>query len=183
MKLAATRSFFTIFLISVLQLAFISSAQSATVYKKIDEKGNLVFSDEPFEGAEKIDVQPIPTINLHLPKALPLSNNTPPARPPAISPPYASLSISSPINDSSIINTGGITTVNISSTPTLQNSHQYKLLVNGENKGTQTSGSFPLSGLTRGAHTAVAQIVDSKGAAIKVSPPVTFYVRQHSIRH
>jgi len=182
MKLALTHPLSTLLLILVTHLTLISNAQSATVYKKVDDKGNLVFSDEPFEGAEKIDVPPVPTINLHLPKALPLPTRTTTTNTTTAAA-YTSVTISSPKNDSAIVNTGGAITVSVNSTPTLQNDHQYKLLVNGENKGSQSGGSFSLNNISRGAHTSVVQIVDSKGEVIKVSSPVTFYVRQHSIKH
>ena len=169
-----------VFTILLAQLMLANNALSTTVYKKYDSNGNLVFSDEPFEGAEAIDVQPIPTINLHLPKNIPTSNPSPS---PVATDTYKSLSITSPKAESSIVNTAGTGTVNVTSSPGLQNDHQYKLLINGENKGTQSSNSFTLSGLFRGAHTAVVQIVKSSGEVVKVSSPVTFYVRQHSIRH
>ncbi len=173
-------SLFFVFSIFLAQLMLANSAFSTTVYKKYDSNGNLVFSDEPFEGAEAIDVQPVPTINLHLPKNIPTSR-TP--TPPAAADTYQSVSITSPKADSSIINTAGAGTVSVTSSPGLQNDHQYKLLINGESKGTQSSSSFALTSLFRGAHTAVVQIVKGNGEVIKVSPPITFYVRQHSIRH
>jgi len=159
---------------------FTNSAFSTTVYKKYDSNGNLVFSDEPFEGAEAINVKPIPTIDLHLPKNIPTSNATPP---PVPTDTYQSLSITSPKAESSIVNSAGAGTVSVTSSPGLQNDHQYKLLLNGENKGTQSSNSFVLNGLFRGAHTAVVQIVKANGEVVKVSSPITFYIRQHSIRH
>jgi len=172
-------SLLVVFTIFLAQLMLANSAHSTTVYKKYDSNGNLVFSDEPFEGAEAIDVQPIPTINLHLPKNIPTSN-TPPS--PIATDTYKSLSITSPKAESSIVNTAGTSTLSVTSSPDLQNDHKYKLLLNGEAKGTQNSNSFALTGLFRGAHTAVVQIVKSSGEVVKVSSPVTFYVRQHSIR-
>ncbi|OUS28295.1 hypothetical protein A9Q99_12250 [Gammaproteobacteria bacterium 45_16_T64] len=156
---------------------------AATVYKKVDENGNLVFSDVPFDGAEVLDVPPVPTINLRVTKN-PLSTITPKAPTKAnVSNSYKSLEITSPINDSSLVNTAGVGTVTVSASPSLQPTHKFKLLVNGESKGTQSGSSFSLSKLYRGAHTAVVQIVSSSGEVLKVSPPSTFYVRQHSIKH
>lgn len=168
-----------VFITFIAQLMLANAAFSTTVYKKYDANGNLVFSDEPFEGAEAIDVKPIPTIDLHLPKNIP----TPSTAPPPTTATYQSLSITSPKADSSIVNTAGTGTVSVTSTPGLQDNHQYKLLINGENKGIQSSSSFAFTGLFRGAHTAVVQIVKGSGEVVKVSSPVTFYVRQHSIRH
>jgi hypothetical protein len=171
--------FVFVFITLMAQLMLTNSAFSTTVYKKHDVNGNLVFSDEPFEGAEAIDLKPLPTINLHLPKNIPTSNITKAA---ATVDTYQSLTITSPKADSSIVNTAGASTVTVTSSPGLQNDHQYKLLLNGENKGSQNSNSFALTDLFRGANTAVVQIVKSSGEVVKVSSPVTFYIRQHSIR-
>ncbi|OUS06740.1 hypothetical protein A9Q81_02330 [Gammaproteobacteria bacterium 42_54_T18] len=173
-------SLLVVFIVFLAQLMLANTANSTTVYKNYDANGNLVFSDEPFEGAEAIDVKPIPTINLHLPKNIPTSSTT---TAPVTTDTYQSLDITSPVADSSIVNTAGAGTVNVTSSPGLQSDHQYKLLINGENQGTQSSNSFAITGLFRGAHTAVAQIVKGSGEVIKVSAPVTFFVRQHSIRH
>jgi len=169
-----------VFTLLITQLVLANSAFSTTVYKKYDSNGNLVFSDEPFEGAEVINIKPLPTINLHLPKNLPSPSSV---KPPVAADTYQSLTITSPQADSSIVNTAGTGTVSVTSSPDLQNDHQYKLLLNGENKGSQNSNSFALTGLLRGANTAVVQIVKGNGEVIKVSSPVTFYVRQHSIRN
>lgn len=165
----------------LLSLSLSSTLSAATVYKKIDDNGNLVFSDEPFEGAEALDVPPVPTINLRVPSTPTHTPSTPTKPEPAKG--YTALSITSPVNDSSLVNTGGLGTVTVSSSPALQPNHQYKLLINGESKGSQSSNRFPLTNLFRGAHTAVVQIVSDNGEVIIVSPPSTFYVRQHSIKH
>lgn len=169
-----------VFTLLIAQLVLANSAFSTTVYKKYDSNGNLVFSDEPFEGAEAIDIKPLPTINLHLPKNMPSPSSV---KPPVTADTYQSLTITSPQADSSIVNTAGAGTISVTSSPGLQNDHQYKLLLNGENKGSQNSNSFALTGLSRGANTAVVQIVKGSGEVVKVSSPVTFYVRQHSIRN
>lgn len=174
--------YFTALITCGAQVMLASAANSATVYKKLDENGNLVFSDEPFEGAEAIDVKPVPTINLNIPQSLSTPTPATPTTPKAVTA-YQSLSITSPQADSSLVNTGGLGTVKVSSQPALQGDHQYKLLINGEHKGTQSNNSFSLDNLFRGAHTAVVQIIKSNGEVVKVSSPVTFYVRQHSIKH
>ncbi|PCJ36330.1 MAG: hypothetical protein COA99_13360 [Moraxellaceae bacterium] len=169
------------FIVATLQLSVATTAVGETVYKKVGENGSLIFSDEPFEGAEAIDIQPVSTINLHVNTTSTAPPPAPRSRPETIT--YETLQVTSPLHDSTLLNTAGVGAVNVSSTPNLGDHHLYRLLLNGENKGTQTKASFPLTGLNRGAYTAVVQIVKGSGEVIKVSSPVTFYVRQHSIRH
>lgn len=71
----------------VLALAVLAApeAQAETVYKYTNSKGEIVFTDQPTKGAQKIDIIPPPVIPLtpiNLPPSTPPAPNTAPSQPP-----------------------------------------------------------------------------------------------------
>ncbi len=80
-------------LIFVILFGITLSAHGATVYRYTDENGNTVFTDEPVEGAKKLDVKPIATV-----PAIPVPQPTP--APPKEEPfKYTSIKITNPSNE------------------------------------------------------------------------------------
>lgn len=150
--------------------------QAATVYKKVDENGNIIFSDTPMDDAETMEVQPVPTMKLD---KIRVPQNNKPKKPKAFS--YKSVTITAPEQDEVFWNTGGSLTINVQVAPSLRDNHQIQLLLNGEKRaGPSASTSFSLSNLFRGAYNAVAQVVDEKGNVVTSSPAVTFHIKQTS---
>ena len=49
-------------LLLVLGLLVSLAATATEIYRWIDADGNVVFSDTPIEGAEKIEIAPLPTL-------------------------------------------------------------------------------------------------------------------------
>ena len=152
---------------------------AATVYKKVDENGNLIFSDSPMDDAEAIDVPPVPTMKLDKIK-VPADSDT--TKKPKKAVKYKSVEITSPEQKKTFWNTGGSVTINVQTSPSLHEGHRIQLLLNGEKRaGPSASTSFSLSNLFRGTYDAVAQVVDSKGNVVASSPGVTFYIKQTSV--
>ena len=83
------------------------------VYRTVDDQGNVVFSDTPVEGAEKIRVDEIQTI---APDEVPKFVYTPP---PEVVETYSKLEIVSPENDSVIQSDEGNVTVSAVLEPAL----------------------------------------------------------------
>ncbi len=164
---------------TLLVLAFISSsAVAATVYKKIDKDGNVVFSDTPMENAETLDVAPVSTFKMNT-----LPATTPAKKTPAANAAYDSLMITTPQADATFVNNMGKVEVIVQMKPKLRAGHQLQLLLNGvKQAGPGSRSSFTFSNLDRGSYAAVAQIVDNKGNVIIASPAVNFHIKRAFIR-
>ncbi|MCG8672042.1 MAG: DUF4124 domain-containing protein [Pseudomonadales bacterium] len=165
--------------ISLALLIVCQAATAATVYKKVDENGNLIFSDTPMDDAEKLEVKPVPTLKIDkTPKFVP----TPEKVKETVN--YQSLEITSPVQDENFINNMGTVTVTVQSTPTLNPEHQVQLLFNGVKRaGPSATTSFSFSNLDRGTYEAKAQVIDTQGKTLITSPPITFHVKRPVIRN
>lgn len=150
--------------------------QAATVYKKVDENGNIIFSDTPMDDAETMDVKPVPTMKLD---KIQVPQSTPKKKKSSVS--YESISITSPEQDQTFWNNGGNATIKVQLKPSLRDGHSVQLLLNGEKRaGPSASLSFSFSNLFRGSYDAVAQVVDEKGNVLISSPASTFHIKQTS---
>lgn len=155
-----------------------SSAHAATVYKKVDENGNLIFSDTPMDDAEAIDVPPVPTLKLDTtPKQPAPTKKTPKAAK------YENVLITNPAQDETFVNNQGSVTIQVQVSPSLKPEHQLELLFNGVKRaGPSADTSFNFSNLDRGSYSAVAQVVDAKGKVIISSPAVSFHIKRSFVR-
>lgn len=164
---------------SLLILIFLSSnLQAATVYKKVDKDGNIVFSDTPMEDAEELDVPPVPTLKLDTtPKFKPAKKEK------TEDFAYTSLAITSPVKDETFVNNQGTVTVSVQVAPKLRKGDQVQLLLNGVKRaGPSASTSFALSNLDRGSYSAEAQVIDAKGNVLISSATVPFHIKRNFIR-
>ncbi|MCP5019272.1 MAG: DUF4124 domain-containing protein [Ketobacter sp.] len=163
----------TFAIFSILAL-FSLQATAATVYKYTDESGNLVFTDEPTEGAEKMDVKPVATIPAIPVPAADTSDTTTPTEFK-----YDKVTIITPSNDEHFINNGGQVSVQVALSPALRKNDKLQLKFNGTNHGKlQRSPSFKLDNLDRGEYATQVVVVDNKGKEIGSSETVTFYVKR-----
>lgn len=149
-----------------------------TVYKWTDEKGVTHFSDQPRDGAEKVELSSGPA------RAEPGPSYSAPAQqaPVKKGPAYSRLAIESPQQDESIINTGGVVGVRLAISPQIESAHVVALYLDGARvedfpkQGT----SYEFSNMPRGTHTVKAVVSTVQGAVVQETPPVTFHVRQES---
>ena len=151
---------------------------STTLYKWTDENGVVHYSDQPHQGAEKIQV------------AKAQSYAAPPvARQGASSPPpstmvaghrYQRVQITSPVDGDVLLNTAGQVPVSIDVEPGLAAGHQIWLSLDGQRVDSLSGPEGTLSGVDRGAHTLTLQIVDAAGAVVAQGDSVSFTVRQPS---
>lgn len=93
---------------------------------------------------------------------------------------YTGAAVVQPANEQTVHDNDGNVTVRVAVTPGLAPGHRVVLLLDGRPIGQQMGGTFPLSGIERGAHTLQAQVVDSNGKTLIASHPVTFYMWQAS---
>lgn len=144
------------------------------VYKTVDSNGNIIFSDEPTEGAEKIDV-PEPMIVPSLTDYPPLREEAEEAEP------YNTLAITSPKQDETYFRSEGDLKVTVQVRPGLSRSDTVVLYLNGVEQLSGRATSFSLPELDRGTHQLSVAIRDREGTILKTSEPVTFHMRQNSV--
>jgi hypothetical protein len=152
-----------------------------TIWKWVDEKGVVHYSDRPVPGATKTEISSSSRWDSTTPAAYP-SSTTPSAAAPA-GPSYVELAITTPAPNENIVNSGGQVRVAISIAPQLQTGHTLSLYLDGalvEGFPPNTS-TYDLEDVGRGAHSAMAVVTDEKGTRLQQSPPLTFHVRQASI--
>lgn len=158
---------------------FFSLAVNADIYKFLDENGNVVFTDHPEVGAEKIKKQELQTISAQpVPKPVARKKKEEPVS-------YTAFAISSPKNDDTVRENNGMLNVDLEIEPSLRTKegHKVTILLDGKAVAKPSSAtSFTLDGLDRGEHTIAATITDKKGNEVAVAPAVTVHFKRFSIQ-
>lgn len=151
-------------------------AQADTIYRWVDANGLVHFSDVPREGAQEVELSP--QSSFRMPAA---ASSVPSAERETVGVSlYESLAISSPTEEQTIWNTGGVINISVSPTPALRTGHGIRLYYDGQPLQEQPlrTTSMQLSEVYRGEHTLRAEIVDASGQVLIRSTPVTFFYRQ-----
>lgn len=169
------------------------SAQ-AEIYRSVDAEGNVVFTDEPIAGAEKIDISPstvisaeqgISTGDEEADEILKLSPEGFSATEPEVDAiPAYQVRVIAPAHDESIWVNNGDVTVSLIVEPQLDTERGDLIVLNVDGAAVgqaQASTSFQLTNLSRGTHTATATIVDSNGSALTSSETITFHLHRTSV--
>ncbi|MGV6807758.1 MAG: DUF4124 domain-containing protein [bacterium] len=165
----------------------VCNASATTVYKIVDEQGNVTFTDKPPAGerekakAEKVVVKPA---NIQQPVSLAKSRSAPNDEndPAGEFQGYGSARIASPADQATIPPGQTSVTVQVALQPALQQNHRVQFLVNGKNAGEPVSGtSTTLSSLARGEYTLSAKIIDGSGKPLATTKSITIYVKRASV--
>jgi hypothetical protein len=163
--------------------AGISNAQ---FYKSVDEQGNIVYSDTPTPGAEKLTPPPISTVDTKqiLKESSEEENNADPAaaeesqkKPPTS---YTKFSIVSPKNNDTIWDNNGSAPVSLLLEPPLdiENGHSIWVYVDGNAMVKKSQAlAQPLSGLDRGTHRIRAEVRDQNRKTLKRTQTITLYMK------
>lgn len=163
-----------------LLLVFATVAGAGEMWRWVDERGIVHYSDRPHPGAERVDMEPAQSYTA--PALLPRRAEAPgePGEPPVS---YSRLSIVSPAEGEMLWNIGGQLTVQVASEPDLQEGHELRVFLDGQQVDgvPQGSGQFAIDEVYRGEHTLRASIVDGDGRELMSSAPVVFYVQQASL--
>ena len=169
-----------------------AGAPGTVLYKWVDADGVVHYSDQPHDGAEKIKVAKPQTYSA--PPAPPRASVTPsqrpatgqpaqPAQPGAVTQ-YTRVSLVSPSNDDVYTNTDGRVGYTVAIEPGLGTGHQIWILLDGQRVDGAATGSTDgtLTGVERGTHTLVAEVVDLAGRILGSSETVTFNVNQTRVK-
>jgi len=155
----------------------------AQVYKHVDEKGNITYSDVPQKKGDKPISLPEPTTyKPDAPKSSIDNDKNKSAIPKTIQ--YELVAITSPANDATVRSNSGDISVQISSNPALQGDSVYVVFLDGSEIQRSSAASLTLTNVDRGSHTVSVEIQDSNDQVLVASEPVTFHLFRHSVvRH
>jgi hypothetical protein len=185
--------------LSILLLLSLAMNAQAEIYKWIDQKGNVHFSDSPHPGASQVI---LPAAQMQDPVTAPnppaATNNPPTAtnNPPSVSSPptvtvtspppvlahtYQKLDITAPLDQASIFNGPGEFTVTVNVVPSIMKGDKLQVLLDGKMTGESNGNSVTLTPVDRGTHQVQAQIVDASNKTLISSKTITVFVHRASL--
>ncbi len=170
-------------LISLLTFSSLIAAQE--VYKTTEPDGVPLFSDRNRVGAEKLEIDPLPTIKIHTPVDRPATGSNKLSAG-SETPVYARIAIENPVDDSVVWAKGESMAVFVVTEPEFVSGtgHAIGLRLDGKLTDVRSQrGNITLMNVDRGTHTLQAVILDSSGRVIAESGLVTFHLKRHSILH
>lgn len=155
-------------------------AAAGELWRWVDERGIVHYSDRPHPGAERIELAPAQSYTApELPPPRP-AEPEPPRAPPVI---YSRLSIVSPEPGEVLWNIGGELNVQVDIEPQLRDGHELRVFLDGRpvERVPQAAEQFTIGEVYRGEHTLRAAIFDDQGRELRSSANITFYVQQTSL--
>ena len=155
--------------------ATVTFVANAGLYKGLDDEGNVVYSDTPFDDAEKMTLPPLTVVDAPKVKAKEevISEDQPAETK------YTRLTILSPKNDQVIWNEPALT-VALQLKPALNTAqgHNTWLIMDGKPLvKNSTSLSLQIGRADRGTHTLQAQVRNKKGSILKRSQTITVHIK------
>lgn len=157
-----------------------STVAGAGLYKGVDEQGNVVYSDKPFENAEQftppaITVMDAPKVS---PKEEAAEEETTPDEAG-----YTVLNITSPKNQQTIWNEPDlIVQVKIKPDLNIEQGHRLWLIMDGKPLVKKSrSTALPIGRADRGEHKLQVQVRNKQGKVIKRSRTITVHIKNSVI--
>ncbi len=150
----------------------------ADVYRWVDDNGDVHFSDEPRDGASRMEI-PEPTVVPSTPVPDRSADGQADDAQPA---PDWQVRIQSPAHEATVRDNSGRLSVSVGVEPEPGPDQRVELLVDGEPApgGPFSGGQIELTGIDRGAHELQAVLKGGDGQELDRSEPVTFYMHQAS---
>jgi len=152
----------------------------AEIYTWTDADGNTVFSDQPSEGAKKIELPPPQTFK---PDIRPMVVTPDAGKKKEVKPRYHILDITQPLHDQAMWANNGQIDVVLAVEPALATveGHGISISLDGKVVMKNTIDThISLSAIDRGSHTLIAEIHDRNGKVLISSKPVTFHIHRRS---
>lgn len=156
-------------------------AHADKVYKWVDAQGNVLYTDQPRNGAQEVKIarpatsaaQASETVRQQL-AALAAVVEPDRSKPSAVT-------LSAPANEETIRNNDGNVTVALRMQPEPRNGERVRLTLDGGMVDTEVNPpGIVLAGLDQGTHTLQASVTDSSGRVLVRSDMVTFYLKHDS---
>jgi hypothetical protein len=161
-------------LISLLLVCFSANAE---IYKRVDEDGNVHFSDSGADGAEQVE---LPKANTYTPT---VTETAPRAKEIKTAPGYTDIAIVKPEMNATIRSNLGDVSVSIDLKPTLRPGDSITLFMDGkELLKNKRQTSFALSGIDRGSHTLRATVIGANGEELISSKSTLFHLHKRIVK-
>lgn len=157
----------------VLSLFVLPAVLGETLYKWVDDQGNVHYSDKPQPGAKKMH---IPTPTTFTPPSNVLSAPPAPAEQPQTEAGYSQFEIGSPTAEQVLWNVDSVT-VSIALQPGLHRGDLVTITVDDKSQGPSGALTATFSDLDRGTHTVSATLQETDGSSM-IAKPVTFYIQR-----
>lgn len=158
----------------------VSPPGHATVYKVVDEHGNITYTDAPPAGANQSQEVKLPAINRQPATEVRPATSRPPAEEPAEhSASYQHAAIRSPAHDSTVPAGESRLTVEVELEPALQEGHWVQILIDGAAAGSPAQNTLQsVQDLERGMHFLSAVVLDSNGHVVAETDAITIHIRR-----
>lgn len=180
-------------------LAAVQAPAASTIYRTVDENGNVVFTDvppkpgepgqavdldrgnsfTPPEGGERRDDRPT---GRSLEEWLRGADGTDEEDSRAsAADDYGTLRVESPANDQAVRANDGNVTVVAGVEPALQPGHTMQVYLDGALRQSGQTTTLQLVNVDRGTHTVMLRIVDGSGEPVAASEPSVFHLQRRSV--
>lgn len=168
-------------MVMALLVIFATAVAAGEMWRWVDERGIVHYSDRPHPGAERVNVAPAQSYSAPALPSPQRAEEPGPATDPAV--PYSRLTIVSPGDGETLWNIGGELNVRVTADPELQAGHELQVYLDGKRvEGVaQGGGQFTIPDVYRGEHTLRASIADDQGGELMSSATIVFYVHQASL--
>ncbi len=166
----------------IVLLCLASLTVSAETYRWVDENGVVNYSDRPHPGAERVDLQGLPTTQFARPGQPRRTRDTGQRE---AGQTYDSVTIQRPQPEETLWNLEGLLDVQIAVQPEIAPGHRLRLYLDGQPVSgvPDRATSFTIDRVYRGEHTLRAAVEDSGGRRLIESPTVRFIVQQTSVQN
>lgn len=166
----------------LLSTLMLQSASAAEMWRWVDERGVVHFSDRPHPGAERVDLAPAQTFQAPPAVTAPDAPDAASDRPEQDAASYSQLAIVSPQEGEMLWNIRGELNVSLRMEPALRDGHRLQMYLDGQRvEEVPQSTQFTLNEVYRGEHRLRASIEDQRGRELVSSGTVVFYVQQASL--
>ena len=161
-------------IISLLLIVFAVCINAETVYKTVDENGNIIFTDRPSEDSEQIKLKELQTIK----NPNPAKYTDRPRQVKDTGPLYKTLLITNPADGSGLRSNNGNVTISVSLEPPLRSGHQILITMDGQEVSKGSASSVSRQNVDRGTHSIGVSVVDSSGKKL-TSTSSSFSLLRH----
>lgn len=167
-----------------LLLMVCAGAAASEMWRWVDERGVVHYSDRPQPGAERVDIKPAQSYPAPAVTTRPGARDEQPAPQREAQASYTRLAILAPSEGETLWNLGATLSVELAIEPPLAQGHQLQIYLDEQRVADEVRGTqFTLSEVYRGEHRLRASIVDERGRELVSSSTVVFYVQQASIQN
>lgn len=155
-------------------------ALATKAYRWKDAQGVVHIQDQPYPGAEEIELGSAQTYKASSVPAASAATTEPAAASTPTN--YQSCRIAQPADDQTLFESESVT-ISVQVQPGLAAQDQVWLTYDGQSIAPQTSGgtSFLISPVDRGTHTVTASVRSTSGALLCQGTAISFHVRQASL--